>query len=88
MSSPNVECWKTAMNEELKSLMENHTWTLTELPQGRKAIPNKWVYKTKINGEGAIDRYKARLVIKGCSQRKGIDYGDSHQWCDMRQSDS
>ena len=43
----------------------NGTWTLTELPPGRKALPCKWVYKYKRDTAGNITRYKSRLVIKG-----------------------
>lgn len=66
--------WKIAMNEEFQALQQNKTWTLSDLPPGRKAIKSKWVFKTKKDVAGAIDRYKARLVIKGYSQRKGVDY--------------
>lgn len=66
--------WIQAMDEEYKSLMNNNTWILTKLPPGKKAIPCKWVYKTKTDEEGNISKYKARLVIKGCAQKKGIDY--------------
>jgi len=69
--------WLEAMDSEMHSLNENETWTLEDLPIGRKAIPCKWVYKIKQNPDGSVDRYKARLVIKGCSQRKGVDYGET-----------
>ena len=69
--------WQEAMNSEICSLNENETWTLEQLPSGRKAIPCKWVYKIKQNPDGSVERYKARLVIKGCSQRKGVDYGQT-----------
>lgn len=62
------------MEEEYNSLMENNTWSLCELPKGRKAIKNKWVYKIKRDSDGNISRYKARLVVKGCSQKYGVDY--------------
>lgn len=58
--------------------MDNNTWTLTNLPEGRKAIKCKWVFKTKHDAAGNIDRYKARLVIKGYSQRKGVDYDETY----------
>lgn len=74
LSGPDADCWRAAMKREISSLKENRTWTLVDLPVGRKAIANKWVFKTKIGGDGKIDRYKARLVVKGCSQREGIDY--------------
>lgn len=66
--------WKTAMDEEYRSLLDNATWELIDLPKGSKAINNKWVFKQKTDCKGNIIRYKARLVAKGCSQREGIDY--------------
>jgi hypothetical protein len=65
------------MKDEYDSLIKNGTWTLCDLPPGRKAIKSKWVYKTKTNQDGTIERYKARLVAQGFSQRIGIDYGDT-----------
>lgn len=69
--------WKRAMDDEMKSLNENHTWKLSTLPQGAKAIPCKWTYRVKTNPDGSVNRYKARLVIKGFSQRYGIDYSQT-----------
>jgi len=69
--------WLRAVNEEMTSLIENKTWNLMKLSPGRKALDNRWVFKIKRNLDGNIDRYKARLVIKGCSQRKGLAYHDT-----------
>jgi hypothetical protein len=69
-------CWRRAMEEELRSIEENRTWTLTELPQGRRAIGLKWVFKVKKDEHGAVVRHKARLVVKGYAQRHGIDYDE------------
>jgi len=66
--------WRKAMQDEIQSLKDNEAWELQDLPRGKKAIPCKWVYKVKHNADGSIERYKARLVIKGFSQKKGIDY--------------
>ena len=61
--------WKAAMDAEMQSLIKSGTWQLVELPEGRKAIDNRWVMRVKHNPDGNIDCYKARLVAKGCSKR-------------------
>ena len=59
---------------EMDPLKQNTSYELVELPQGRKALKNKWVFKMKSDGPSRQPRYKARLVLKGFSQCKGIDY--------------
>jgi hypothetical protein len=66
--------WLEAANEEMNSLMGLQAWELTELPEGRRAIGCKWVFKTKYDSEGKAYRHKARLVAKGYSQKYGDDY--------------
>ena len=61
------------MKDEMDSLLENQTWELAELPVGKKALHNKWVYRIKNENDGS-KRYKTRLVVKGFQQKKGIDY--------------
>lgn len=68
------DCWKEAMKKEIEALEENHTWILTDLPEGKAPIGCKWVFKIKYNADGSIERYKARLVAKGYTQQYGIDY--------------
>lgn len=65
------------MQEELKALEDNMTWSLVQLPPNRKAIGCNWVYKTKFMETRDIDKYKAHLVSKGFSQTKGIDYEET-----------
>ncbi|CAF4946395.1 unnamed protein product [Pieris macdunnoughi] len=72
----NSQKWISAMDDEYNSLLENNTWTLSKLPYGRVAIPCRWVFKTKIDGDGNVTRYKARLVIKGYQQKQYIDYNE------------
>ncbi|KAL8103772.1 hypothetical protein AgCh_028101 [Apium graveolens] len=68
--------WNKSMNEEIGAIKKNDTWELTDLPEGHKAIGVKWVYKTKTNQDGEVEKYKARLVAKGYKQRYGIDYDE------------
>lgn len=70
--------WKKAIEGEYKSLLKNHTWTVCELPKGRSAISNKWVFKLKRKADGSIDKYKARLVARGFSQKAGFDYNETY----------
>lgn len=68
------EKWKHAMDLEMQSIQKNGTWSLTDLPKGSKRIGVKWVYKTKLNELGEVEKYKARLVAKGYAQVQGVDY--------------
>jgi hypothetical protein len=57
--------WKSSMQEEYNSLLENQTWDLVPLPSGRKLFRYRWVYRTKSTADGQIRTYKSRLVSKG-----------------------
>ncbi|RVW54053.1 Retrovirus-related Pol polyprotein from transposon RE1 [Vitis vinifera] len=69
--------WKKAMVAEYDALQRNNTWSLVPLPAGRQAIGCKWVYKTKKNPDGTVQKYKARLVAKGFHQQVGFDFTET-----------
>ncbi|CAI7896205.1 unnamed protein product [Closterium sp. NIES-54] len=74
LESSDAEEWKKTMESELKSIEENGPWELVELPEGRKAITSKWLFKIKSDDDGKIERYKSRLVAKGYQQKEKVDY--------------
>ena len=55
-------------------MKDNEVWDLIELPKGIKTISCKWIFKTKYDSNGNVERYKARLVAKGYTQKEGINY--------------
>ncbi|GKV36117.1 hypothetical protein SLEP1_g44285 [Rubroshorea leprosula] len=73
----NSDAWRVAMKEELKMIEKNDTWTLVDKPKNKNIISVKWVYRVKMNYDGTINKYKARLVVKGYSQLAGIDFTET-----------
>jgi len=70
------EC-KSAADLEYALLIENDTWELVDLPEGRSAVDCKWIFEVKDDNEGQVERFKGRLVAKGYSQKYGIDYNET-----------
>lgn len=69
--------WQAAMTSEFKALYDNNTWDLVSLPAGKKPIGCRWVYKIKHRADGTVERFKARLVVKGYTQQAGVDYNET-----------
>ena len=62
------------MDEEIQSLLKNHTWDVVPLPLGKKAVGCKWVHAKKHHADWTLERYKSQLVARGFTQSYGIDY--------------
>ena len=78
MSSSEAPLWKEAIQSEIDSILQNHTWELVDLPPGCKPLGYKWIFKRKKKANGSIEKYKTRLVIKCYKQKEGLDYFDTY----------
>ena len=76
--TPEAPFWKEAVNSEIESILQNHTWELVDIPPGCKPLEYKRIFKRKLKADGSIDKYKARLVVKGYKQNEGVDYFDTY----------
>nr|GEV77863.1 hypothetical protein [Tanacetum cinerariifolium] len=68
--------WIEAMQEELLQFKLQEVWTLVELPNEKRAIGTKWVFRNKKDERGIKIRNKARLIAQGYTQEEGIEYDE------------
>ena len=78
MKSTHRDQWLMAMKDEMKSITDQNTWELKPLPDGKKAIGSRWLFKIKRDSEGNIARFKARFCAKGFTQVAGIDFNETY----------
>ena len=76
MDSKKSKMWTDVMKEEINSLTENDTFTLTPLPRGKQAVGHRWVYAVKESPDG-YETCKARYAAKGYGQVEGIHYKET-----------
>ncbi|GJU24815.1 zinc finger, CCHC-type containing protein [Tanacetum coccineum] len=63
-----------AMKCGMQSMKDNDVWVLVELPPNARTVGSKWLFKKRIDMDGAIHTFKAHLVAKGFTQTYGVDY--------------
>jgi hypothetical protein len=66
--------WADAMTEEYQSIIRNDVWEIIPRPKSKDVVSSKWLFKIKHVDDGSIEKYKARFVTRGFSQKEGIDY--------------
>ena len=69
--------WVEAMTEEYQSIMKNDVWDIVLKQEGKSIVSSKWIFKIKHAADGSIEKYKARFVAIGFSQKEGIDYEET-----------
>jgi hypothetical protein len=74
------------MNTEIDSMHVNQVWDLVTTSEGIKPIGCKWVWKRRREVDGKVETFKARLVIKGFTQKEGIDYEETFSPVDILKS--
>ena len=74
------------MKSEMRSMYENKVWTLIDLPNDRRAIEIKWIFKRKTDADSSVTIYKARIVAKGFRQVQGVDYDETFSPVSMLKS--
>ena len=65
------------MEEEYAALLANQTWDLVPRPSGCNVVTDKWIWTHKHRADGTLERYKARWVLQGFTQRPGVDYDET-----------
>ncbi|KAA1072195.1 hypothetical protein PGT21_050324 [Puccinia graminis f. sp. tritici] len=66
--------WVAAIDNELGNMERQGVWSITLLTPGARPISCKWVFKKKYDEDGLIEKFKARLVVRGFLQKEGIDF--------------
>jgi len=69
--------WQKAIQEEICMIEKNCTWKLVDRPPSKNVIGVKWIFRTKLNADSTINKYKVGLVVKCYAQIYGVDYLDT-----------
>jgi len=67
------------MCDEIKALRSNHIWSLVPFNPFMNVVVSSWVYQIKCRVDDSTERYKARLIARGLTRQKGIEYSETFQ---------
>ncbi|CAI7747408.1 unnamed protein product [Closterium sp. NIES-53] len=76
LARPDREKWLVSRDAEYQSLLDNGTWDLVVLPEGKKVVQCKWVLRIKTDDKGQVTIYKSRLVAKGFMQKEKQNFNE------------
>ena len=65
------------MVEEYTSIMKNDVWDIVPISKGKSVVSSRWLYKIKNDADGSIEKFKARFMERGFSQKEGVDYEET-----------
>jgi hypothetical protein len=71
------QVWRDAMMEEYHSIMKNDVWDIVPRPEGKSVVGSQWIFKIKHAMDGSIEKHKVRFVVKGFSEREGVEYEET-----------
>jgi reverse transcriptase-like protein/integrase-like protein/Pol polyprotein/LTR polyprotein gag-polypeptide-like protein len=77
MRRPDAKLWWEAFCDEIRAIIARKVWTLVQLPPGKRALPLRWVCRTKRDALNRLERYKGRVVVKGFAQEAGLDFDET-----------
>jgi hypothetical protein len=72
-----LQVWKDVILEEYRSIIKKNVWYIVPRPKYKSMVSSKWIYKIKHPANGSVEKFKARIVARGFTQKEGIDYEES-----------
>jgi hypothetical protein len=72
-----LQVWKVSMLEEYRSIIKNNVWDIVSRPKDKSMVSSKWIYKIKHVVDGSVEKFKARFVSRGFTQKEGINYEET-----------
>jgi hypothetical protein len=72
-----LQVWKDAILEEYRSILKNNVWDIVQRPKDKSMVSSKWIYKIKHVSDGSVEKFKARFLARGFTQKEGIHYDET-----------